>query len=159
MCLIHLKFGNPTQLSRRPFHVRFIIANQIPVRDEHPWLSLDNLSHWVWGEIFTRQGVSVFCAVSVFIGMYWYYDIDKPWMLLLAPLAIVVFGFLLFMIATVSVFLDSCADWSMDILFHPPNPKNPIYQLLYLLFSITGFILVALFLTIGDPDVRGYWHQ
>ena len=133
--------------------------DQLPPQDEHPWLSLGKLSHWAWEKLFTRQGAIVFCAVSVVIGMYWYSDANKPWMILLSPLAIIVFGFFLFLAGIVAVFGDSFADWAMEKLFHPPNPKNPLHQLLYFIFSAIGFVLAAFVLNIGAPDVRGYWHH
>ena len=135
------------------------MANHQPLQEEHPWLSLGKLSHWAWEKIFTRQGTIVFCVGSIAIGMYWCSDPNKPLMILLSPLAIIVFGFFLFLASIVAIFGDSFADWAMGKLFHPPSPKNPLHQLLYFIFSAIGFVLATFVLNIGDPDVRGYWNH
>ena len=92
-------------------------------------------------------------------GIYWYSDVHKPWMVLFAPLAIIVIGFALLMICMVAVFGDSFADWVIGKIFKSPNPKNLSHQLLYLLLSTVGFVLVAIIIDIGGPDVWGYWHH
>lgn len=135
------------------------MADQQPLQDEHPWLSPGKFSSWVWKKLFTRQGAIFFCAVSIAIGIYWYFDANKPWMILLSPIVIVVFGLFLFLAGIVAVFGDSFADWAMEKMFHPPDPKNSFHQLLYFIFSTIGFVLAAYVLDIGNPDVHGYWHH
>lgn len=128
-------------------------------QEEYPWLSLGRISHWAWEKSFTKQGTFIFVAFSLALGIYWYSDVHKPWMVLFAPFAIIVIGFALLLVSIVAVFGDSFADWVIGKIFKSPNPKNPSHQLLYLLLSIVGFVLVAIIIDIGDPDVWGYWHH
>lgn len=128
-------------------------------QQEYLWLSLGRISHWVWEKSFTKQGTFIFTAFSLALGICWYSDAHKPWMVLFAPLAIIVIGFVLFLVSIVGVFGDSFADWAIGKIFKSPNPKNPSHQLLYLLLSTIGFVFAAIIIDIGDPHVQGYWHH
>jgi hypothetical protein len=79
-------------------------------QEEYLWFSLGRISHWAWEKSFTKQGTFIFITFSLALGIYWYSDAHKPWMVLFAPLAIIVVGFILFLVSIIAVFGDFFAD-------------------------------------------------
>ncbi|WP_395009769.1 hypothetical protein [Undibacterium sp.] len=122
--------------------------------DECKWFSIGRLSHWVWCKILTPKGFTVFSIISTMIGVYFYSRSDKQFMLLFAPLAIIIIGFFLFITGIVAVFGDAFAGWAMEQLFNKPDPNNTLHQILYFIFSSAGFVFAAFILDIGDPHIR-----
>lgn len=130
-------------------------------QSNHRWLSLGAVGGWLWERTFTRQGaviVGFFCLSIAFVVAS---SLQKPWYwpVLFSPLVFIflVTALLLFMV--ISFVGDTSADWAIEKLLSNPNPRNPLHQVLYLLLSCFWFVVMAFFLGMGDPDIRGYWRH
>ena len=127
----------------------------LPVQEDHPWISIGKICSWTTEKIWTKRGATFFCIASIF----WYYEDDRPWMILFSPLAILALVVFLFFASIAAGIGDLFADWVMGKLFRQPNPKNSFHQLVYFILSSFSFVLAAVVLNFGDSDVRGYWRN
>lgn len=69
----------------------------LPAQEDHPWISIGKFLNWTTEKIWTKRGATFFCIASILIGIFWYYEDDRPWMILLSPLAILVLVVFLFL--------------------------------------------------------------
>ena len=131
----------------------------LPAQEDHPWISIGKFLNWTTEKIWTKRGATFFCIASILIGIFWYYEDDRPWMILFSPLAILALVVFLFFASIAAGIGDLFADWVMGKLFRQPNPKNSFHQLVYFILSSFSFVLAAVVLNFGDSDVRGYWRN
>ncbi|MGL4233846.1 MAG: hypothetical protein ACRDAM_14335 [Casimicrobium sp.] len=125
--------------------------------EEYRWFSIMSVTQRVWDKLFTRSGSILFCVFATACGVAWYSKSDQLWMILLSPFAIAVFALALFLMNIVAIFGDEFADWALRKAIKTPDSRNLFHRLLYFFLSSVGFVLAAVVLGLGDPDVRGFW--
>ena len=92
----------------------------------------------------------VFSAIATVLGALWYYEPERPLMVLAAPLGIVVLGFALVLAMIPTVIGDVFAEWAIEKIVSKPDPENATHQVLVFVLSSIGFVGAAFVVGLGD---------